>query len=378
MGPARRRWRRLLGAVAALFLAGLGAYVWLGALPMAKPSLSWSFSPSTNRLQLSVVRGRGPLATWVASRTLIQAPGRRSGHHLVLSLRPGARLSWLLRLDGPVPSSSRLSLVVPSAPALLSTGVLPTRLVLRFDTRISAVAGYAGAHACRQRSACLPRGVYPTEAHLAVVAPTGEASSLSLRVPALPAAPLVWFGNRGGNRVYITIDDGWFPSGRVLGLVRSTHLPVTTFLIAKAAAEHLAFYKALAKAGVHIEDHTVTHPRMTRLPFDAQFGQWAENRSEEASWFGHAPGLGRPPYGAVSRSVMVAAHEAGLRALVMWSAEVRPGKGLTTWDKAPLAPGEIILLHWVPGLYGELVALVHAIQAAHLHPAYLTARSLGA
>ncbi len=159
--------------------------------------------------------------------------------------------------------------------------------------------------------------------------------------------------------------------------MRRTHLPLTTFLIAKAASAHLAFYKALAAAGVHIEDHTVTHPWMTKLGFPAQVSQWAANRSDEASWFAHPPGLGRPPYGAVSRSVRVAAHQAGLKALVMWSAQVSPGQGLTTWNRMPLAAGEIVLLHWDPGLGGELAIVLRAVHAAHLTPAYLTPQALG-
>ena len=41
----------------------------------------------------------------------------------------------------------------------------------------------------------------------------------------------------------------------------------------------------------------------------------------------------------------------------------------------PLSPGEIVLLHWVPGLGRQLTVLLAAIRAAHLNPAPLTAAS---
>jgi hypothetical protein len=59
---------------------------------------------------------------------------------------------------------------------------------------------------------------------------------------------------------------------------------------------------------------------------------------------------------------------------VGWSASVS-STGVHTWDGKPLEPGEIVLLHWDPGLGRQLTKLLRVIHADHLHPAPLTPAS---
>jgi hypothetical protein len=80
--------------------------------------------------------------------------------------------------------------------------------------------------------------------------------------------------------------------------------------------------------------------------------------------------IGRPPYGAFNHAVEVAAARGGLTALAGWSATMS-GERVLTWDGKPLSPGEIVLLHWDPGLGRQLTALLAAIRAQHLNPAPL-------
>jgi hypothetical protein len=70
----------------------------------------------------------------------------------------------------------------------------------------------------------------------------------------------------------------------------------------------------------------------------------------------------------------VAAARGGLTALAGWSASMS-GDRIKTWDGKPLSPGEIVLLHWDPGLGRQLIALLAAIRARHLNPAPLTSAS---
>nr|WP_243239654.1 polysaccharide deacetylase family protein [Sulfobacillus harzensis] len=178
---------------------------------------------------------------------------------------------------------------------------------------------------------------------------------------------MVWFGPKTNNAVYITIDDGWFPSQRVLQLMQRTHLPVTAFLIKDAVQEHLSYWKAFVAAGGIIEDHTVSHPPLTSVSPAEMYYQWHTPIVDYKSWFGATPTLGRPPYGAVNSEVMKEAQAAGLQHLIMWSAVV-DAKGMQTWNNGPLQPGDIILLHWDPGLYTELSKLLAVIHADHLTP----------
>jgi peptidoglycan/xylan/chitin deacetylase (PgdA/CDA1 family) len=176
-------------------------------------------------------------------------------------------------------------------------------------------------------------------------------------IPARPETPVYSFAHSAGRAVYITVDDGWTPSQQVLAIMRNTRLPVTAFLIEQAAEQHLAYWRAFVGAGGMVADHTVSHPNLTKLSLAQATTQWAQARQASGRLLGQTPVLGRPPYGAVDRTVRAAAHRSGLKILVGWSAVADSG-GIHTWDGKRLRPGEIVLLHWVRGLGRQLTRLL--------------------
>ena len=189
-------------------------------------------------------------------------------------------------------------------------------------------------------------------------------------VPAGPSAPVVWRVPLNQRAVFITIDDGWFPSQKVLELMQQTHLPITAFVIQKAAAEHTAYWQEFILAGGQIEDHTYSHPVLTRIPENVDLTQI----SDPVNYFksmGASPDELRPPYGDYDAVVQKEAARAGIKYVVMWDAVMSGGK-LSTYNGGPLSPGDIVLLHWVPGLDGDLTALFHILQQEHLGVASLT------
>ena len=198
-----------------------------------------------------------------------------------------------------------------------------------------------------------------------------------VRVHAVPVAKLYCFANAAGRAIYITIDDGWTPSAQVLALMHQTYLPITAFLIANAAKQNLSYWNAFVAAGGTIGDHTVSHPYLTKVTQQKATAQWAQARTALGRWLGQRPAIGRPPYGAFNRKVEVAAARAGLEALAGWSATMS-GDRIQTWNGGPLSPGEIVILHWDPGLGQQLTALLAAIRALHLNPAPLTVASFTA
>jgi peptidoglycan/xylan/chitin deacetylase (PgdA/CDA1 family) len=218
-----------------------------------------------------------------------------------------------------------------------------------------------------------PKRTETTVASRTVVQPVSPVRITEWPAPpdAPPPVPVYWFGSPAGGRVYITIDDGWVPSPTVLAWMASRHLPLTAFLIEAAAREHLAYWRAFAAAGGEIEDHTATHPDLVTLPYAAVAAQWREPLTAYRAWFGTTPTYGRPPYGQWNLTVARAAAAAGLKGIVMWSAVMGP-RGLVTWNHGPLEPGDIILLHWDPGLPQELNQLLAVIAARHLVPAPLS------
>jgi len=220
------------------------------------------------------------------------------------------------------------------------------------------------------------------QAHLQLTAQNGQHATIPVTIPALSrakahavkVAPLYCFANPAGRAIYITIDDGWTPSAEVLALMHQTYLPITAFLIADAAQENLSYWKAFVAAGGLIGDHTVSHPYLTKVTQSQAKSQWGQARTALGRWLGQTPVIGRPPYGAFNRKVEVAAGRAGLTALAGWSATMS-GNRIQTWDGKPLVPGEIVILHWVPGLGRQLTALLAAIRTLHLNPKPLTLAS---
>jgi len=211
-------------------------------------------------------------------------------------------------------------------------------------------------------------------AGLRLTARDGERATVHVDLSALPEVPFYAFASPAGRAIYITVDDGWTPSSQVLVTMRRTHLPVTAFLISQAAQRNLVYWRAFAESGGTIADHTVSHPDLTKLSLSQATSQWAQARQALGRSIGKTPDMGRPPYGAFDPAVAAAAYRAGLKALVGWSATATSA-GIHTWNGKRLAPGEIVLLHWVPGLGKEMTKLLAVIHARHLHPMPLTPAS---
>ncbi len=217
--------------------------------------------------------------------------------------------------------------------------------------------------------AAVADSVYQSHAAETETGPPPPAKVLHRPIPPGPAAPVIWRLPLNQRAVYITIDDGWFPSQGVLSLMRQYHLPVTAFLIQEAAAEHRFFWQEFLKDGGHIEDHTYSHPPLTRIPESQDLTQI----SDPIGYFkamGASPDELRPPYGDYDRAVQKIAYKAGIKYIVMWNAVMSGGK-LQTWNGQPLAPGDIVLLHWIPGLDGNLAGLIHILQHQNLGVASL-------
>ena len=79
----------------------------------------------------------------------------------------------------------------------------------------------------------------------------------------------------------------------------------------------------------------------------------------------------RPPYGNCDIVVQKMAAKAGIKHVVMWDAIMDDGK-LTTYNGKPLAPGDIVLMHWLPGLGQDLETLLGILKQENLGVASLS------
>ncbi|HTT51083.1 MAG TPA: polysaccharide deacetylase family protein [Streptosporangiaceae bacterium] len=379
--------RRLLLAVAAAVLIIVGLMVaWVGqnaaAALSGAPGVAWALSPASNTVLIRLTPGAGPSGRRILARSHLVVSGTGTprpspaGRQVRVPVGPGTRARLLVQVAGPRPAQRTLTVAMP--PALRVTrfrraasGLLvsmsgplrrqPSRALCGQDT-----VSFPGA-----RVAAVASGPAVCRAVLRVTARDGEQAAVRVTVPALRSIPLYSFANPAHRAIYITVDDGWTPSAKVLAIMRETHLPVVAFLIQDAAEQHLGYWRAFVAAGGTVGDHTVSHPKLTKLSLRQATAQWGQARLGLGRLLGRTPVMGRPPYGAFDGTVEVAAYRGGLKALVGWSATM-DSDGLQTWDGRRLEPGEIVLLHWVPGLGQQLARLLRIIHAQHLNPAPLT------
>jgi hypothetical protein len=378
---------RLLASLAMLVILGLVT----GGLAWGRPVVTWHLEPADNRLTIRLSAGDGPFAPWLLDSATVAAAGAHARRQVDLVVPAGRTVHVAAQISSLWTSTTRLAIRVPRKPALVSTTVTAFTETLWFTMPVMALETPCGLpeQVAALSQLVFPKGTTPCVGTIDVVARSGERARVSVSVPALAtnvtnpppppttaptvtSAPAISFGPRDNGAIYITIDDGAYPDPAVLDLMRRTHVPITAFLISAVAAEHLDYWKAFAAAGGDIEDHTVSHPNLTTLSEPAAEQQWAGAAQAFTTWFGTTPSLGRPPYGAVDQAVQVAAAQAGLHTVVLWSASMYNGQ-LTTFDHGPLRSGEIVVLHWIPGLYNSLVDLLAMVSARGLHPASLIA-----
>ena len=381
----RVAWAVAVATVAALVLA----------VTAGRPQLTWSLDPTTNLVTITAVPGSGPLATGMAARAVLSSGGAE-GSVIRVPVPPGRTTRIPVRVDSGWPTTEYVTVDAPAAPAIADSVLGPRTLLVRFTLPVVALNQPCGLLPGTSYSTYLafPRGLAWCSNVLFVSATSGEMAELVLMVaplaptipmyhgraqppapPGLPPAPALYFAPADKGAIYITIDDGDTPDPAVIQLMQSRRVPVTAFITANLAKLHLDYWRQFVAAGGDVENHTVSHPEMLQLSAAADLAEWANASQSLYGWLGIRPALGRPPYGDFNGAVQTAAGKAGLRYLVLWSATMYNGT-LTTYDHGPLRAGEIVLLHWIPGMYASLVKLLDIAARLGLHPAPLRA-SLG-
>jgi peptidoglycan/xylan/chitin deacetylase (PgdA/CDA1 family) len=216
-------------------------------------------------------------------------------------------------------------------------------------------------------------------------APTARTAPPGVR-PAVPTTPVVrpptarpfiptyvQHVNTRDRVVFLTIDDGVFQDPAFLALAQRQHLRFTVFLTTSmAGGKRAAYFTALQRAGAVIEDHTLTHPWLTRVSASERRRQICQAAQVDKQVFGRRAQLLRPPYGDHNAAVMASAKACGMHAVVGWDAVMPQSGQLQTWFGKPvLHPGDIVLMHFLPGMTGQVQRLEALLAAQHLRLALL-------
>jgi peptidoglycan/xylan/chitin deacetylase (PgdA/CDA1 family) len=374
-----------------LVAAGL-IVAWMGqravGLTAARPAVAWVLDPASNTVTIRLRPGGGPSSHRILSRSHLtvsengngkqwsQSPG---GAPVGVPVPAGRRTRLMVQVAGPAPFSQTLTVAAPRALRVTASrrdsgGI---HLWLSGPLRRAPHKPLCGQDAVSfpaSRELDVANGTVACRTKLTLTGRDGEQTVVRLATQGLPEIPLYSFASPARRAIYITVDDGWTPSPQVLAIMRRTHLPVTAFLIERAAQRDLPYWRAFVRAGGTVGDHTVSHPKLTTLSLGQATAQWGQARRALGHLLGQVPFLGRPPYGAFDPTVQAAAYRGGLKKLVGWSVVV-DSDGIHTWDGKGLEAGEIVLLHWVPGLGSQLARLLKVIHTRHLNPEPFTATS---
>jgi len=380
----------ILAVAGALVAVGL-IVAWMGqradAAARARPGITWSVSAASNKVTIRLTPGSGPSSGHIVagSRIVASVSGRKHkwraapGRGMVrVPVPPGGRTQIFVQVQGPEPITKTLTVTLP--PRLAATVRRTAQgLLIRASSplRQKPLGPLCGADPIgfpAPAEVSVTKSPQACRAGLRLTARNGEWAIVNVTVSALPEVPFYAFASPADRAIYITVDDGWTPSPQVLDIMRRTHLPVTAFLIQQAAQRNLPYWRAFVAAGGTVGDHTVSHPDLTKLSLSQATAQWGQARQVLGRWLGRTVVMGRPPYGAFNLAVQAAAYRGGLKALVGWSATA-DRDGIATWNHKGLEAGEIVLLHWVPGLGQQMTKLLKAIHAKHLIPRPLTPAS---
>jgi peptidoglycan/xylan/chitin deacetylase (PgdA/CDA1 family) len=180
--------------------------------------------------------------------------------------------------------------------------------------------------------------------------------------------------------VFLTIDDGWEQDPGFLAQVRDQRIPITAFAMRDAVeakgtpdpaggpgryvgAGKWGYFRSLRDARVPVENHTLTHPNLRLLGYDAQRREICGSSTIIRKQLGTRPTLFRPPFGNYNTDTLRAAKNCGLKSVLLWTATVQPGGKIAYQvpDKR-LRPGDILLLHFRPNLARDFRILVDKIK----------------
>lgn len=149
----------------------------------------------------------------------------------------------------------------------------------------------------------------------------------------------------GQKTAALTFDDGpdtFTP--QILAILAQKGVPATFFVLGGNASAQPGLIQKIRDGGHQIENHTWSHPDLTRLNVD-------QMRSEIKRTSDLLGGCGflRPPYGSYNSTVTTVAGELGLR-LALWDVDTRDWESnnrdsIISRFKAEIKPGAIILMH---------------------------------
>ncbi|MER8098826.1 polysaccharide deacetylase family protein [Kitasatospora sp. NPDC094016] len=171
--------------------------------------------------------------------------------------------------------------------------------------------------------------------------------------------------------VFFTVDDGWQRTPEAEKVITDHRLPITAFPLPMPAETDPDFFRRVtAVPGSSIQDHSVSHSDLSKLPLEQQQIEICDARDAMTRQFGTTPVAFRPPYFAWNADTLQAAANCGIRTVLTADADFSWGAS-NIWHPGLLQPGDVVLMHWTDTLATDLQRALAAADAAGLKPAGL-------
>ncbi len=173
-------------------------------------------------------------------------------------------------------------------------------------------------------------------------------------------------GTVGARVIALTFDDGPSPyTPAVLSVLQQYQVPATFFEIGDEVGRYPRYSQLLTAAGYPVENHTWSHPDLTKLPPAAVGAQIDQTQGEIQAVTGTTPQCLRPPYDAFNATVL---SEVAARGMTTMSYSVdskdwtRPGVGGIVQAVVGAAfPGAVVGMHDGGGDRSQTVAALPQI-----------------
>ena len=174
------------------------------------------------------------------------------------------------------------------------------------------------------------------------------------------------------NVVFLGIDDGAFKDQSVIDLMKQNHIKASLFLSKAFIAGNPDFFKQLVDLGSFVENHTLSHD--VNMVKDQDYMQQKAEICGMSDYieanYRRRPIFFRPPGGAYSATMLKAAADCGMKAVVTWIAKANGG-AMQYQVGNKLRAGDVVLMHFRPEFKQDLQAFIDACNAAGLHTALL-------
>jgi peptidoglycan-N-acetylglucosamine deacetylase len=169
----------------------------------------------------------------------------------------------------------------------------------------------------------------------------------------------------------LTFDDGPYPvaTPALLAALQRLRVPADFFLIGRDATEQPAIAARMAAGGNEIGNHTLSHPQMKTLAFQAQLEEIAGGAAAIKRRTGDVPAYFRPPHGNFDGVTLDAVRSNG-QTMALWDVDPGDWKRLSpdfiiaNVTKTAKSPAVILLHNGSDATVAALPSIVDAYRRA--------------